>query len=276
VIGGLWVGSVAGGCTSDLELSLEDKLCNADDRCLDDYQCNLQTRRCVPRGQLPVGGGGGTGGRGGSSGGLGAAGNGGTGIGGDGGDSSGGRYGNGGDSGGGGAGGEQPTDPDAGLDPADADGGCVPTTVYRDYDGDLVGDTSDDRFACPGPGWVPVAGDCRDDLVEVFPGQTEFFAVPYDDQPSANGVSFDYDCNGAESPEFTEPPFGAVPDCASLGSAVSCMGSGYLPAEPPRSGPGVEPRCGSNLRRDCVVTGVLLACDNSTVPLADNLRFRCR
>ena len=122
VIGGLWVGSVAGGCTSDLELSLDDKLCNADDRCLDDYQCNLQTRRCIPRGQLPVGGGG-TSGRGGSTGGLGAAsGNGGTGE--------------GGDSvrrplrqrgrqrrrrqreWRGCAGGEQPIDPDAGLDPS--------------------------------------------------------------------------------------------------------------------------------------------------------------
>ena len=274
VIGGLWVGSVAGGCTSDLELSLDDKLCNADDRCLGDYQCNLQTRRCVPRGQLPVGGGG-PGGRGGSTGGLGAGpGNGGTGIVGEGGDSAGGRYGNGGESGTAGvagAGGEQPSDPDAGLDPADADGGCVPTTVYRDDDGDFVGDTSDSQIACPGPGWVTAAGDCRDDIAEVFPGQTEFFRDSYIDAPSAGGVSFDYNCDRTESPEVLEPP---PPDCTTILLGLNCTGSGYLPADPPRSGGGSEPRCGSNLRRVC--TAGPPACNNDDTEVADNLRFRCR
>jgi hypothetical protein len=276
VIGGLWVGSVAGGCTSDLELSLDDKLCNADDRCLDDYQCNLQTRRCVPRGQLPVGGGG-AGGRGGGTGGAGA-GNGGTGIVGEGGDSAGGRYGNGGTAGiagvagVAGAGGEQPSDPDAGLDPPDADGGCVPTTVYRDDDGDLVGDTSDSRIACPGPGWVTAAGDCRDDLPEVFPGQTEYFAVSYIEPTSpAGGVSFDYDCDNIESPQLLDPP---PPDCTTILLGLNCTGSGHLPADPPRSGGGSEPRCGSNLRRVCTTTG-LLACNNDDSQLADDGKFRC-
>lgn len=293
LLGVFWVGFVAAGCTSDLELSLDGKLCNADDRCLDDYQCDLETKRCVPLLGQPVGGGG-SGGRGGSSAGVGGApGNGGAGIVGYGGDSAGGRYGNGGTNGvagaasmpaaagaagvagvagaGAGAGGASPNDLDAGLEP-DANGGCVATTVYRDDDGDLVGDTSDPRIACPGPGWVTTGGDCRDDIAEVFRGQTAYFAFPYIDQPSANGVSFDYDCDGLESPQFTEPP---PPDCTTILLGLSCMGSGHLPADPPRSGGGSEPRCGSNLRRVCTTAG-LLTCNNDDTPAADDLRFRCR
>jgi hypothetical protein len=275
-VGALWGGSVAGGCTSDLALSLDDKRCNAEDRCLDDYQCNLQTKRCVPRGQLPVGGGG-TGGRGGSSAGVGGdPGNGGTGNVGEGGDSGGGRYGNGGSistAGVAGAGGAQPDDPDAGLDPADADGGCVPTTVYRDGDGDGVGDTSDSQLACPGPGWVTRAGDCRDDLAEVFPGQTGYFDVSYDEPTSpAGGVSFDYDCDNVESPDDDNVSLDAAPDCTSL---LSCTGRGFLPVDPPRSGVGIEPRCGSNVFRTCSAVG-LLDCNNDDTPVADQIRFRCR
>lgn len=268
--------SAVGACTSDLALSLEDKVCNADDRCLPDYRCNVQTRLCEPRERLPVGGGG-TGGRGGSSGGIGAApGNGGAGIG-EGGDSGGGRYGNGGTDGGGGsttaagAGGTAPRDLDAGSD-AGADGGCVPTMVYRDDDGDRVGDTADSQVACPGPGWVTVAGDCRDDIQEVHPGQTDYFAVPYVEQPSPGGVSFDYDCDDVESPDDDNLTLDAAPDCAGL---LSCTGRGFLPADPPRSGDGSDPRCGSNLLRTCSEEG-LLACNNDDTPTADQIRFRCR
>ncbi len=277
------LGALGGGCTSDLRLSLAGKNCTAALDCVDGYECDIATRKCVLRTETEPGDGGlsaGAGGAtspGGQAGQAGRAGQGGGGMtaGGSGGAPAGGSTGNAGN---GGAGGD-PVDPDAGygeVADADADGGCVPTDVFGDDDGDGVGESGDSRVACPEPGWATLAGDCRDDLPEVFPGQKQFFAEPYVEPAApagAGGVSFDYDCNNVEVPDPDNNTLDPAPTCAGL-IGIGCEGSGFLPAnEPPREGTGLDPRCGSVSRRDCTVDG--LDCIASDTEVGSSLTFRC-
>lgn len=147
---------------------------------------------------------------------------------------------------------------------------CAPVTLYRDADGDELGDVSYTGLGCPSEGWVTEPGDCRDDLAEVHPGQQAYFSVPY---PVPNGVSFDYDCTNREDPDIENTTLAPVPTCAGqLG--LRCEGAGYLPREPIRSGEGVDPRCGSNIRRSCESSA--LTCFAVDVSLDDSLRFRCK
>jgi hypothetical protein len=275
----VWLlGSLGGGCTSDLRLSLAGKDCTADRACADGYSCNT-ARKCVLSSELDPDGGGTSAGAGGAMGPGGQSGQGGQGgsvaLGGGGGAPPGGAAGNAG-VGGSGGGSVDPVDPDAGYtDLADADGGCIATTVFRDDDGDGVGVSGQDRVACPGPGWATVAGDCRDDLLDVFPGQTQFFAEPYAEPAApagAGGVSFDYDCDNAEEPDPTNDTLDPAPTCAGL-IGIGCSGSGFLPADPPRQGTGVEPRCGSSLRSDCAQSG--LDCIAEPTEVGPSLVFRC-
>jgi hypothetical protein len=276
----LGLGAVVGGCTSDLQLALEGKRCTADQRCAGGYECYVPENRCYPRGQLPnhdggIGGsiGSGTGGVDGNAGSV-SAGTGGSGA------SGGGAGGAGspGGSGGGGASGVggrviDPNNPDGGF--ILPDGGCVQTTVYFDGDGDGVGDSSESQTACPSIEWVVVGGDCRDDQPLVFPGQTQHFSVGYPSPVSGGaGVSFDYDCVDGEQPDPGNSTNTDVPPCTTL-LGLDCTGAGFQPATPSRSGTGIEPRCGSNVRTNCFQPAALsCAAQNST--LADSERFRCK
>jgi hypothetical protein len=270
------LGALAAACTSDLELGAEGKRCSGPDRlCLAGYECNSQDI-CVRKGQAAVddgglgGGGVDPGGRGGA-GGEGAAGGEGS-LGG-----RGGRGGGGSSSGGlGGAGGSNaagtPNVPDGGSGTL-PDGGCIPANVYHDVDGDGFGTDSESMFACPSLEWVPVGGDCRDDLLDVNPGQQSHFAVGYASS-GPGGVSFDYDCANGEQPDPNNDTNAPAPDCAAL-LGLGCTGSGFENASPARSGPGIEPRCGSNVLRDCVGDG-LTTCDPRQTPVANSVAFRCR
>jgi hypothetical protein len=278
-VGVVWLlGALGGGCTSDLRLSLAGKDCTAERVCAAGYTCNTE-RRCVLPSELNPDGGGSSAGAGGATSPGGQGGQGGQGgsvaLGGSAGAAPGGAAGNAGVAGSG-AGGIDPVDPDAGsADLADADGGCIPVAVFGDDDGDGVGESGDPSVACPGPGWATVAGDCRDDLPDVFPGQTQFFAEPYLEPAApagAGGVSFDYDCDNAEEPDPTNDTLDPAPTCAGL-IGIGCSGSGFLPADPPRQGTGVEPRCGSSLRSDCTQSG--LDCIAEATVVGAILIFRC-
>jgi hypothetical protein len=264
-------GWIAGGCESDLELRLEGLRCNAQNRCSDGYACDRDTRLCV-KNSADAGLGGSRAGAGGTP-----PGGAGSGHGGSGGNAGvGGSSTPGGQGGldGGGAGGSD--DLDAGP-PALVDGGpdgCVPTTLFRDRDEDTYGDVTTTGQGCPQLGWVTRAGDCRDDLPLVNPGQEEFFGVGFVDQNKPGDISFDYDCNNVEEPSPNNNDNGIAPDpCPGL-SAV-CTGSGFLPAnEPPRTGSGADERCGSLLRRNCQVED-LLGCQPNDTLVNESLRFLC-
>lgn len=275
---GLWLGlcvaglagTGVGGCTSDLVLSLEGKQCDSRRSCVDGFVCDERSNRCVRPAELSVG----DAGPGGSFGGVGGVGGRGS-VGGSSGSVSGGSRPGGASALGGGG---DPVAPgrDAGPDASvpEPDGGCG-GRIYRDQDGDRVGDISDYiDGACPEPGWVAQPGDCRDDLADVFPGQTRFFAEPYVDPDAPGDVSFDYDCSSAEEPDPDNETLAEPPDCANLLGLGNCVGSGFLPFSPPRSGAGIEPRCGSNLLRDC--SPVPLGCGPEDTAVADEIAFRCK
>jgi len=92
----------------------------------------------------------------------------------------------------------------------DAPATCdVQVTLYHDKDGDGFGATDDHMLACaPIPGWVKLPGDCRDDLVQVKPDKAGSPDPPhasgtgYADPTKPGNISFDYDCDGTETPIF--------------------------------------------------------------------------
>jgi len=155
-------------------------------------------------------------------------------------------------------------------EPLDASDGCVPTTLYRDGDGDTYGDVSQQRIDCLEPGWATRSGDCRDDEPLVHEGQAGFFGVGYPDPGIPGGLSFDYDCSGGEDADPTNAPANGAPLCQPL----ICQGTGYVSVDG-REGPGVNPLCGSRVRRDCVVISIL-GCGASDTPLPEDSAFRCR
>jgi hypothetical protein len=129
-----------------------------------------------------------------------------------------------------------------GLDGADS---CVLVQYYFDGDGDGWGSTTT-TSACTKPdgAWVTMGGDCDDGQVAVNPGQTSYFVVGYEKTGSSE-ISFDYDCSGVESEA------GASPKAACQVQGLGCAGGGYIVALPVRSGPGVDPYCGSEQRVNC-------------------------
>lgn len=176
----------------------------------------------------------------------------------------------------GGAGGSEVSAPkDAGYDepPANDVDACAPLALYRDNDGDELGDVSTSRMGCPSRGWVTEPGDCRDDLADVHPRQEVYSSLPYPDVTRLGGVSFDYDCSGGEEPDIGNLTLAPVPTCGGL---LTCEGAGYLPAEPIRTGEGIDPRCGSNVLRSCQLQSVLGACFAVDDVIADSDRFRCK
>jgi hypothetical protein len=145
---------------------------------------------------------------------------------------------------------------DAPPEAADASSECTASTFYLDGDGDHYGGTTTFTGCTPPSSgtWVQAGGDCDDSNPTVNPGQKAFFAQGY--VPTGKtAVSFDYDCNG------TEDESGSSPKENCVGSALSCVGSGYVVATPVRSGSGVDPYCGSDKTATCAV--VALVCKES-------------
>lgn len=179
------------------------------------------------------------------------------------------------------AGGDSPFDSDASVPGDVRDGGpsdivCTePLVYYKDEDGDGFGKNAETTSSCtPLSGkWSSVGGDCRDDLPAVKPFRAGMpnppaysgTGYPANNQPA--GVSFDYDCNGAEDADPTNA-YGADPDCSGL---LNCNGAGYVAANPSRQGPGINPRCGSMTVKRCIgplpCTSVL---EDTSIP------YRCR
>lgn len=154
--------------------------------------------------------------------------------------------------------------PDAAPDAADAfeasapdtqsimdDDACVPAPFLFDGDGDGFGGTTVGMQCAESAQWTTVGGDCDDGNADVHPNQTSFFATGY--VPSGKtDISFDYDCDGKETES------GASPKAACQVQNLACVGSGYLPAMPARTGQGVDAFCGSTSSVVCSVQN--LAC----------------
>jgi hypothetical protein len=143
-------------------------------------------------------------------------------------------------------------DPDANTDAGELEGGdaCTLVAYYFDGDGDGFGSTTT-VTACTTPdgSWVTVGGDCDDGHPSVNPGQTSYFTVGYVKTGSSE-ISFDYDCSGLEKEA------GSSPKAACQVQGLGCVGGGYVFATPVRSGPGVDPYCGSEQRVNCNYTNL--------------------
>ncbi len=168
--------------------------------------------------------------------------------------------------------------PDAGgLEPGPVDAGCAsPVPLYRDRDRDGFGTTGpgDEIEGCPPQdGFATVAGDCLDDpLVSnraavVNPGQTLAFEVGYPSAANPSEVSFDYDCDGVESPGSQFSAFLSQPNCNQAVGNCGGLGLGYLPTE--RSGAGENPLCGSIAGVICTGVAGSEVCTASTVSRAN-------
>ena len=153
-----------------------------------------------------------------------------------------------------------------------------PVVYYRDEDGDGFGTNNTVTYSCvaPGNGWSGMGGDCRDDLPAVKPFQSgwpnppQYSDTGYADPAKPQGISFDYDCNGAETADPSNA-FGPVPNCGGL---LNCDGAGYLPVNPARTGPGIDPRCGSTTIQRC--NGKLLSACALLPPQSTSTPYRCR
>ncbi len=124
---------------------------------------------------------------------------------------------------------------------------CTPSVFYFDGDGDGYGGTTS-FTGCEPPAngsWVRTGGDCDDSKSDVNPSQTAYFAHGY--VPTGKSTtSFDYNCDGQE----TESGNSAKAGCYG---GLNCLGSGYVAATPQRSGPGVDPFCGSDHAVTCAL-----------------------
>ncbi len=143
--------------------------------------------------------------------------------------------------------------PDAGDDarPDAHEEACTPTLLYRDDDGDGYGGSVTFMGCSPDAGtWVSVGGDCDDSNAQVNPGQTAYFSSGYV-PPGQSGTSFDYNCDGQETESGSPPRL----DCQAT-NVTTCVGDGYVPATPARSGTGVDPYCGSDQSEHCGFVGL--------------------
>jgi hypothetical protein len=147
--------------------------------------------------------------------------------------------------------GEVPIDgvvPGKDATPTDA---CVKSTFFLDGDDDGHGGTTT-TYGCVPPNtghWVSSGGDCDDSNPAVHPAQEDFFVESYV-KTGTTSVSFDYDCSGAETESASAPKA----NCHMQN--LACAGAGYLVATPARSGPGVNPYCGSSSRVACSLSGL--------------------
>ena len=171
-------------------------------------------------------------------------------------------------------------DSDSRSDAPSADS-CQPIAYYKDEDSDGFGKTTETVLACfPPPGkWSVLSGDCRDDLPNVkpysmgSPDPPQYSGTGYSDNGKPQGISFDYDCTGAEEADPTNS-YPAEPDCPNI---LNCSGVGYIAVNPPRTGAGINPRCGSVTLKRCQVLlaeGAPALC-NVTME-ATTIPYRCR
>lgn len=147
-------------------------------------------------------------------------------------------------------------------------GDCSAVAWFPDADGDGFGRASGQVLSCDRPTtgkWATKAGDCDDDNNAVFPKEPDFEPSGY--TATSNGLSFDYDCSNQEESDPTQ--LGAAPACASLG-ILNCTGSGF--ANTTRTGPGVNPLCGSKSLVTC--TKKDLSCVGVTTLTTDGVRCR--
>ncbi len=140
----------------------------------------------------------------------------------------------------------------------------VTVTLYVDRDGDTFS-TSGTTTGCPGdPGTrlsLSSVLDCNDDPgnhgADAFPGQTQYFAVPYSYCGGGGGgicsprSSWDYDCNGIQD----KPP-SSVTACtgARCGVLGGCSGGGwqYVSTVPCGGSPANLTTCGCGGGTTCV------------------------
>jgi hypothetical protein len=151
---------------------------------------------------------------------------------------------------------------------AGAAGECNARTWFPDADQDGFGRASGQVLACEPPAqghWTTRAGDCNDDNVAVSPKEVEFKSSGY--TASSAGISFDYDCSTHEDADPSQ--LGAAPACASL-TILNCAGEGF--ANTARTGPGVNPLCGSTSLVTCTKSG--LNCVGVVKAVAEGVRCR--
>ena len=162
------------------------------------------------------------------------------------------------------------------------DSGCLRVPLYRDRDGDGYGSSlpEDEELGCALEGYVTLPGDRNDESSGFFdraelvhPGQTEFFGFSYEDESKPGGVSFDFDCSGAEEADPDNSPSGAPPDCASVVAILDCSGQGFR--DEGRTGPGIIGQCGSELIISCSVQNVTQCVAVEAVVAIGN-PFSCR
>jgi hypothetical protein len=108
------------------------------------------------------------------------------------------------------------------------------------------------------------AGDCHDLNPAVNPGHTAFEGTSY--TKVGGGISYDWDCSGAETGDPTQPTFNGCP--ALLAECVATLRH----VATGRTGTGVNAFCGSVTVTSCSV--VLLACLQGANVSADP--YRCK
>jgi hypothetical protein len=156
---------------------------------------------------------------------------------------------------------------DAGDGAIQDTGTCdAPTVYFRDEDGDEYGARDGEQASCSplGDGWTDEPGDCNDERAEVNPG---IGALLYFGEPHASGStsSFDYDCDNVEQADPSQ--FGAAVACP--GTSIGCNKKGFAPTS--RTGPNVNPYCGSTTLVTCTPSG--LNCNAIATQVAPK---RCR
>jgi cysteine-rich repeat protein len=143
------------------------------------------------------------------------------------------------------------------------DEGAVMAVCYPDRDRDGYPDREGGSSACSCPaGTRPPRADeewdCWDDPRDggndVHPGQQAYFDEPYDGPCADNSggcKSFDYDCDGRDTPLYRAGPAA----CNVLGAGLTCSGEGYS---------GGVPACGANAAYLICQGGGLLQCTSKT------------
>ena len=108
------------------------------------------------------------------------------------------------------------------------------------------------------------------DIRGVYPGEIKYYTTAY--TPSGGGApSFDYDCSGSEDLAGS-PAKGSV--CTADPTVTSsCGGGGWLKATPERTGPGVDPYCGSSKQLVCGKTPEAV-CGGRTIDSPEALRCK--
>ncbi len=103
-------------------------------------------------------------------------------------------------------------------------------TFYRDADGDGYGDPKKPVQGCEAPpGFVANRDDCYDHNRRVHPGQHDYYAVERGDG------SYDYDCDGRETPRFTTRAY-----CREKEAGGCARASGWAQRKIPKCGEPAE------------------------------------